>query len=252
MKNKIPKNIFDALIDKSIINEAEQDNMNFGHALKHITSDQLESILGEKTSIPASVVDSLIETAVIKEAEQDNVEIGHALKNISTTQLESIIGSTKPKVIPFKKVIRERIMWAASIAAIFVGAIPVGNHIAMVAKNDGIVIGKCETLYACNLSEIPDITVGAKGATIQVPNITELSNDQLKEELPNIIKLFNESEELQEVDINGRILTMSYLRLHESDKAKEVLLKMKNRLLTEPEDYEDSLKWCNSILSQLQ
>lgn len=252
MKNRIPKNIFDALIDKSIISEAEQDNMDLGHALKHITPSQLESILGVNTAIPASVVETLIDNAVIKEAEQDNAEIGHALKNISTTQLDFIIGSKKLKVIPFKKVIRERIMWAASIAVIFVGAVPVGNHVAMIAKNDGINIGKCETLYACNISEIPDLSMGSKGATITVPNITELSNDQLKSELPNIVNLFNGSEELQEIDINGRILVMSYLRLHEADKAKDILLIMKDRLSSEPEDYEDTLVWCNSILSQLQ
>lgn len=251
MKNRIPKKIFDALIDKAIISEAEQDNMDLGHALKHITPDQLESILGENTTIPTSVVDILIEDAILKEAEQDNAEIGHALKNISTAQLESIIGSKKPRVIPFKKVMRERIMWAASIAAIFIGGIPVGSHVAMVARNEGVTIGKCETLYACNISEIPDMSLGSKGAEISVPDITKLSDEQLKSELPSIIKSFNESEELQEVEIYGRILTMSYLRLHDANKAKDVLVETKTRLSSESEYHEDTLEWCNSILSQL-
>lgn len=250
MNKKIPANILDSLIEKAIINEAEQDNIDFGHALKNITPEQLGSIFGKKRDISSSMIDVLTDCAIKKEAEQGNAEIGHALKGISKDGLESIVGRPKPKVVPFKKLFRERIMWAASVAAIFIGALPVGNHIATIAKNEGVNIGKCETLYACNLPEIPSSLVRNRGG--ELPNIAEISVSQLKDELPQLVKLFNESEELQETDIYGRILSMAYLKLHKGDEAKKVLLIMKERLSADPEDYEETLEWCDNLISQLQ
>lgn len=253
MNKKIPGNILDSLIDKAIITEAEQDNIDFGHALKNITPEQLGSILRKKRRISSSTIDALTDCAIKKEAEQDNAEIGYALKNISSAQLNSIIGSNKTKVIPLKRVIRERFIWGVSIAAIFIGAIPIGNHIAMIAKNEGIQSGKCDMLYAYNISEIPDLSVGAKGEDISnFPNITTLSNDQLGYEMPNLERLFDEAESSQQVVLYGKTLTMAYLKLKESDKAIEVLNQMKTRLQEDSEDYEDTITWCDNIIISLK
>ena len=108
MNKKIPGEILDSLIDKAIITEAEQENIDVRHALKNITTEQLESIMGKKRRISSSMIDTLADCAIKKEAEQDNAEIGYALKNISSAQLNSIIGSNKTKVMPFKRVRRER------------------------------------------------------------------------------------------------------------------------------------------------
>lgn len=253
MNNKIPGNILDSIIDKAIITEAEQDNIDFGHALKNITPEQLESILEKKRGISSSMIDALADYAIKKEAEQDNAEIGHALKNISSAQLNSIIGTKKTQVIPIKRVIRERFIWAASIAAIFIAAIPVGNNIAMTAKYDGIQSGKCDMLYAYNISEIPDLSVGTKGEDLSnFPNITELTNDQLESEIPKLESLFNEAESSQQVTLYGKTLTMAYLKLKDSDKAIEVLNQMKTRLQEDSEDYEDTITWCNNIITKLK
>ena len=253
MNKKIPGEILDSLIDKAIITEAEQENIDFGHALKNITTEQLESIIGKKRIISSSMIDTLADCAIKKEAEQDNGEIGYALKNISSAQLNSIIGSNKTKVTPFKRVIRERFIWAASIAAIFIGAIPAGNYIAMIAKKEGIQSGKCDMLYAYNISEIPDLSVGAKGEDISnFPNITVLSNDQLESEIPKLESLFNEAESSQQVVLYGKTLTLAYLKLKDSDKAIEVLNQMKTRLQEDPEDHEDTITWCDNIITDLK
>ena len=253
MNNKIPGNILESLIDKAIITEAEQDNIDFGHALKNITTEQLESIFRKKCEISSSMINVLVDCAIKKEAEQDNAEIGYALKNISSAQLNSIIGSNKTKVIPFKRVLRERLIWVASIAAIFIGAIPVGNHIVMIAKNEGIESGKCDMLYAYNISEIPDLSVGTKGEDISnFPNITVLSNDQLESEIPELESLFNEAESSQQVILYGKTLTMAYLKLKDSGKAIEVLNQMKTRLQEDSEDYEDTITWCDNIIIKLK
>ena len=253
MNKKIPGNILDSLIDKAIINEAEQDNVDFGHALKNIKPDQLDSIFGKKREISSSMIDALADCAIKKKAEEKDAAIGYALKNISSEQLNSIIGSNNSKVIPLKRVIRERFVWGASIAAIFIGVIPAGNHIAMIAKNEGVQSGKCDMLYAYNISEIPDLSVGAKGEDISnFPNITVLSNDQLESEIPKLESLFNEAESSQQVVLYGKTLTMAYLKLKDSDKAIEVLNQMKGRLQEDPEDHEDTITWCDNIITDLK
>lgn len=144
-------------------------------------------------------------------------------------------------------------MWAASIAAIIILSFPIGFHIANVSNTEGIQVGKCEMLYAYNMDEIPDISVGTKGGDMtQVPNITTLSSEQLKGELPKLETAFNHAEELQEVDIYGRILTMAYIKLGNGSQALEVLNSMKHKLSSEPEDYEETLTWCRKIIDQLQ
>lgn len=253
MNKKIPGNILNSLIDKAIINEAEQDNIDFGHALQNITPEQLDSIFGKKREISSSMIDALADCAIKKEAEQNNAEIGYALSNVSPSQLNSIIGSNKPKVIPFKRLVRERFVWAASIAAIFIGAIPVGNHVAVIAKNDGIQVGKCDMLYAYNISEIPDWTVGSKGDDISnIPNVADLSPDQLKKEISTLTGLFNDAESPQQVILYGKTLAMAYLKMQDSNRAIEILNQIKARLSEDSEDYEDTIVWCDDIISKLK
>ena len=253
MNKKISSKLLDSLIDKAIISEAEQDNAELGHALKNITPDQLQSIMKAKRVIPLSAINALADNAVCAEAAQDNSELGHALKNLSRKSLEKIVVSRSPKIIPFKKMVRERFVWIASVAAIFIGFIPVGNHIATIAKNRGILSGKCDILYAYNIAEIPDLSVGAKGGDISdFPNITMLSNDQLESEIPKLESLFNEAESSQQVVLYGKTLTMAYLKLKDSDKAIKVLNQMKIRLQEDSEDYEDTIRWCDNIITKLK
>lgn len=92
-------------------------------------------------TIPASMVEVLADKYVYQEAEQENAEFGHALKNISEEDLIGILKNQKPKVINFRKVIRERIVWTLSMAAMLAIAITVPLHIhnQSMDKMDGLI-----------------------------------------------------------------------------------------------------------------
>lgn len=274
MNKKIPASVLDKLIDNAIISEAEQKNIELGHALKSITPEQLRSIFYKEEIFADSVTfsdenhysdifhTSKDETACIHTQFNNPLPMGNSPVKDDLIDISDDIAvegsvesdqSYKRKEIPFRRLVRERIIWAASIAALIIISIPIIYHISKTSKNAGEISGKCEMLYAYNVDEIPDLSVGVKGDYWEnVPDIISLSKSQLEEAMPEIIELFSNSDMLQEIDINGRILAMAYLRLDKPSDAKEILTIMVSRLSSEPEDYKETIDWCKKIISQLQ
>lgn len=273
MNKKIPASVLDKLIDNAIVSEAEQKNIELGHALKSITPEQLRSIFHKEElfadSVPFYDEDRYFNSFHLEnEVACSNVQYDEPLQMSNSRGQDNLIDisddvpdsgsdvsdqSSKSKVIPFRRLVHERIMWAASIAALIIISIPIIYHISITSKNAGEISGKCEMLYAYNVDEIPDLSVGVKGDYWEnVPDIKNLSKSQLEEAMPELIELFSNSEMLQEIDINGRMLAMAYLRLDKPSDAKEILTIMVNRLSSEPEDYKETIDWCKKIISQLQ
>lgn len=106
MKKMIPASALDALTDHAIIKEAEQDNLELGHALKNITPEQLTHIFEEKKrkTIPAKALDEIIDFEICQLASLQDKTLGEALHAISDSDLEAIV-SDKPKVISMEDVI---------------------------------------------------------------------------------------------------------------------------------------------------
>ncbi|MCM1139244.1 MAG: hypothetical protein NC453_11805 [Muribaculum sp.] len=194
-------------------------------------------------TIPASMIEVLADKYIYQEAEQENAELGHALKNISEENLRGIFKNHKPRVITFKKVIRERIAWTLSMAAMLAIAITVPFHInnQSMDKMDGLI-------YSYNMPML--VQNAARGGESTI-DITALNDAQLKASLPKLEEEFQDSDNLQDVALNGRVLALAYIRTHNRAEAKSTLKSMITRLSAEPDGYEEIIKWCEQLIKQL-
>lgn len=166
---------------------------------------------------------------ICQEAEQDNIEFGHAMKNISKRDLLRIIGrSSRPRLMHLNY-IRERMAWAASIAAILV----IGIFTVMNIRQSGMN-RLDDTIVAYNY--IPDSGRGPESITAA--------------DIPSLEKAYLDapSDDIQLQQEAGMRLAMAYLKTHDRKKAKEILAELSVRFA----DDEEFVAQCNKILNQLK
>lgn len=186
---------------------------------------------------------------VCQEAEQDNLDFGIAMKNITKEQLREIIGprhvvetpnaDNKPKA----KIINMRAwMWQAiSIAAVVVIAFTAVFRIQQQAE-----YAVDNAIYTCNAEEISQWRSGA----VQI-DINKLSEDQLREKLPQLINMYTTAIDEQEIADNGYSLAMAYIRLHEREEAKKILTQLIERF-DGNEDFQGYVTKCKSVLDMIK
>lgn len=181
---------------------------------------------------------------ICKEAEQDNLEFGMAMKRLTKEQLREIIGQrkevpiVKPKIFKFKP-------WtwqAASIAAILVIAFTAVFKIHQQARYDVY-----DAIYACADKDMMEVRSG-QGTPI---NIDNLSDKELKAEIPTLVERLETADNEQDIADNGYILAMAYLRLHDKDNAQATLKSLVNKFKNNP-DYSADVKNWESILNLIK
>ena len=183
------------------------------------------------------------------EARQDNLDFGKAMKSLSKEQLQQIVGQRKnlqsnisQKETTVKELRFKPWMWqVASIAAIIVIAFTVVFNIE---KNARFSVDNA--IYAC--AEInSDLTRDGS----EMLDIRSMSDDELKENLHKLASNYNSAETSDEVADNGFALAMAYLRLHDREKAKEVLCQLVSKFKDNPEYAGYVCQW-QSILTILK
>ena len=166
---------------------------------------------------------------ICQEAEQENIEFGHAMKNISKDELLSIIGrSSKPGVFRLS-LLRERMAWVASIAAILILGIFSVYNVRQAGLNQ-----LDNTIVAYNY--IPDSTRGWESIT--------------SDDIPTLERAYKmaPSDDMQAQEDAGMRLAMAYLKIHDRKKTKELLTAMSIRFA----DDEEFVAQCQKILNQLK
>ena len=107
--------------------------------------------------------------------------------------------------------------WAVSVvaSAVIIVAMGVGFH----KSADNKVMNN---VYAMNITEIP---TQARGG--DVPDITEMTKDQLKAYVPQLEKEYAEGEHnTYDQMVAGLQLSLVYMKLHDRSKAEEMLNKL--------------------------
>lgn len=191
---------------------------------------------------------------ICREAHQNDMDFGVAMKKLTKEQLREIIGSrheetraasaSTPDVVAAKpKVLRFRPwMWqAASIAAVVVIAFTAVFKIEQKSRFE-----VDNAIYAC--ADINTDLARAGGESI---NISTMSDDELKASLPTLVNMYQTAETTDEIADNGYTLAMAYLKLHERDKAADVLNQLISRLEGN-EDYADSVNKWKSIINLIK
>lgn len=180
---------------------------------------------------------------ICKEAEQDNTDFGVAMKKLSREQLRSIIGKPKKASVikPKKLTIKTWIWQAASIAAVVVIALTYSFNVQRQAK-----YSVYDAIYAC-----ADINTDLTRSGGEVVDITKLSDEELKEQLPALMETYKTSSDEVEIADTGYAVAMSYLRLHDAKQAKSILGELITRFKGNPDFAESVSKW-ESILNVIK
>lgn len=189
---------------KGIHEEGHQDNIEFGHALKSITKEQLLDIIGKKESNPSASVDSA--TAA------------------------SVDGNKVRK--PFR--IKNWVWQIAGCAAV------VGLAFFYVAEMERNARSSMDGL----IYELSDFTSGiSRGVSDNEIDIKKLDDKSLNKLLPLLEERYTSSEdELEQVE-NGNLLLMAYIRLHKRQEAKALLLELISKFKTDEEFQGDVNTW---------
>ena len=196
-----------------------------------------------------------------------------AMKNISKDKLKEIIGwqpreedeskgnntsedSITPAASPVISIPLYRRSWiwqAASFALLIAVSIA---WIINSQQNTRLIAQANEQtdnlLYAYNYTY-----AGPTRGGFSVPDLNTLSDAQLEEVLPKIVDAYEDSYNIRggEVDEDlyeyGYPLAMAYLRLHERDKALEVLNNLIAKLSSD-EDYAEEVSKLKSIVNALK
>lgn len=175
---------------------------------------------------------------IAQEAEQDGVDFAHAMKNVSKEELHSIIGATPGKVKTNKaKIIRMRIGWVASVAAVVAIAFTVCFDIQRSANYQ-----VDDVLYSG--IEVPMSNRGG-GTTFDMDAANE---DQLKPMLTEMENLYKKASDSSELYIYGMNLAKGYLKLHDRENAIRVLENLKSRCV----DDEEIVSQCDKILKNIK
>ena len=191
---------------------------------------------------------------ICREAHQDNLDFGLAMKSLSKEKLKEIIGKqdvalpaaafdvseteeVKPRAVRFKPW-----MWQlASMAAVVIIAFTVVFNIE---KNARYSVDNA--IYAS--ADINPDLARSGGEPI---DISAMTDDELKVKLHELTALYQSASTTDEIADYGYALAMAYLRLHDRDKAKEVLEQLVSRF-NGNEDYAESVNKWKSILNLLK
>ena len=190
---------------------------------------------------------------ICKEAEQDNKDFEVAMKHISREQLREIIGKKNDNKaeIPTdaSKVVKtikpnffRTWMWQAACWVAIIGGAAI--WIVRADKNGRYAVDNA--IYASAY-----VYEGQSRGPINIPDLNSLTEKELKDKIPSFVVQFNECEDSDDIYKVGYPLAMAYMRLHERDKAKEILNEMINRLSAD-EDYTEEVSKLKSILDILK
>ena len=191
---------------------------------------------------------------ICREAHQDNLDFGLAMKSLSKEKLNEIIGKqdvalpvaasaySETKEVKARKVRFKPWMWqVASIAAVVIIAF---TMVFNIEKNARYSVDNA--IYAS--ADINPDLARSGGEPI---DISAMTDDELKVKLPELASLYKSASTTDDIADYGYALAMAYLRLHDRDKAKEVLEQLVSRF-NGNEDYAGDVNKWKSILNLLK
>ena len=186
---------------------------------------------------------------ICREAHQDNLDFGIAMKSLSKEKLKEIVGMRNlesPEVSSNRKSVKilrfKPWMWqVASIAAVVVIAFTVVFNIE---KNARYSVDNA--IYAC-----AEISTDLTRDGSEILDIQSMTDEELTNKLPLLVANYNSAQSYDDIADNGFALAMAYLRLHDRENAKEILLQLVSRFEDNSEYAGYVSKW-QAILNVLK
>lgn len=189
----------------------------------------------------------LIVKGIRAEEEQDCADFGNAMRRLTKEQLREIVGAKPKQKKKSNKLIKPWLWSSISAAAVVIIVVAVSFH--QIRQSQTNLANTQNAAYDI-IAENNFIGGVSRGGDECIDiNIDEASEAELEVVLPKYELLYKDAETIQEIQDNGLNLAMVYLKLHNKDKAIEILSELKQRYAEEDADFAEE---CTKIISQIE
>jgi hypothetical protein len=224
-----------------ICREAEQDNMDFGVAMKKLTREQLREIVGERKVLNVDFSSPFGRAHGFADTSDD--ERVRACKRIPKEPHDFEIpdefkpkrAELKPKRAKFKPWMWQVAAVAALVVVVFIAIFQIEKH-SQYKVDDAVYAFAGEYVWQSDAKQI---------------DINSLSDNELNDRLSEFETLYRTAKDESAIADSGYTLALAYLRLHDRDNARIVLTELVNHF-DGKEDYKDYTTKCKNILKLIQ
>lgn len=242
---------------KGVCLEAQQDDIEFGVAMKNISKEELREIMGPRlrTSPFNNEHDRALWVPLDASTKADmHIDLSGWDDVPTEIACESSVAEDTTKYLASKPVVsyaekaaskktglKSWIWQAASIAAVVVIAFTVVLNFEKRSREsvDNVIFN----FYSNDIAMISRVG--------DYPAIETYSSDPAKA-IPALRKSFDSADDPQEIAIYGQLLALAYIKEHQRKEAQEVLETLINRLTPYSPDWDETISECQTILDAIK
>lgn len=179
----------------------------------------------------------MVVKGIVMEENDKEAELDNAFKNLSKDDLRKIVGPKKTiaKTSKSKAKIVYVASWITSVAAVVVIAFSLTFNIQRSARNN-----VDDIMFDCYYSPV------SRGGE-DIVDLSKANEAEIKKQLPKIVDAYKNASDEQEISSYGINLAMVYLKIHNRDNARKVLLDVKKKCTD-----NDVKNICDKLLKQIE
>lgn len=180
----------------------------------------------------------MVVKGIVWEEKEKEAELDNAFKNLSKDDLRKIVGPKKTiaKTSKSKAKVVYMASWVTSVAAVVVIAFSLTFNIQRSARNN-----VDDIMFDCYYSPV------SRGGE-DIVDLSKASEVEIKKQLPKIVDAYKNASDEQEISSYGINLAMVYLKIHDRDNARRVLLDVKSKCIGNPH----IMGHCDKLLEKIQ
>lgn len=179
----------------------------------------------------------MIVKGIVMEENDKEAELDNAFKNLGKDDLRKIVGPKKTiaKTSKSKAKVVYIASWITSVAAVAVIAFSLTFNIQRSARNN-----VDDIMFDCYYSPV------SRGGE-DIVDLSKASEAEIKKQLPKMEKVYNKATDEQDISSYGINLAMVYLKIHDRDNARKVLLDVKKKCTD-----NDVKNICDKLLKHIE
>lgn len=180
----------------------------------------------------------MVVKGIVMEEKEKEAELDNAFNNLSKNDLRKIVGPKKTiaKTSKSKAKVVYMASWITSVAAVAVIAFSLTFNIQRSARNN-----VDDIMFDCYYSPV------SRGGE-DIVDLSKASEAEIKKQLPKMEKVYNKATDEQDISSYGINLAMVYLKIHDRDNARKVLLDVKSKCVDNPY----IMGHCDKLLEKIQ
>lgn len=179
----------------------------------------------------------MVVKGIVMEEKEKEAELDNAFKNLSKDDLRKIVGPQKTitKTSKSKAKVVYMASWITSVAAVAIIAFSLTFNIQRSARNS-----VDDIMFDCYYSPV------SRGGE-DIIDLSKANEAEIKKQLPKMKEEYNKATDEQEISSYGINLAMLYLKIHDRDNARKVLLDVKKKCTD-----NDVKNICDKLLKQIE